>query len=173
MRDMQIDNLIAAFTFPYDEITYYFLWDKKNKKVIEISLWDYNDHEEAVLEDEEIVNAIRNTDKNYIDIPRLTIDERIQMMREFATTIEESSLRSEIHERIESIVQSTIKYDISHLKKRYLKGIDMASLTYDLSNEVSESWQTFFHNKTKDAIYKWFQSENLSSDIAYEKYTKE
>ena len=104
MDEIEIDNLVIAFTYPHNEITSYFVWDKMKKKVVEISLWDGFDFEEGVLDDEELAKAIRNEDNSYVDIPRLEIGERITMMKDFTRTIANPSLKKVIDERVEEII---------------------------------------------------------------------
>src|SRR5690606_20602766 len=117
-----IEFLISAFAYPFASMNETFYVRKKDLKVIGVHIFDHalvseckSEYDSDLTKEEErdIKEAIIATEKNYethIFIPRLTKEQRFEIMSDFIDSIKD--FKDELRKNYKSLVDSTENYGI-------------------------------------------------------------
>ncbi|TSJ46632.1 hypothetical protein [Fluviicola chungangensis] len=154
-----IEFLISAFAYPFASMNETFYLRKEDLKVIGVHIFDYSlvsecksEYESGLTDEEErdIKQAIIAHEKNYdthLFIPRLSKEERFEMMSKFIELTD--AYKSELHENLQALIDSTKNYGIECYKKGIKPGVEMEYLTNGIDDgEIKSLWTEFYRNKT-------------------------
>lgn len=169
-QNTDIEFLISAFVYSFASMNDTFYLRKRDLKVIGVHIFDNSlvskcksEYESGLTKEEErdIVEAIIANEKNYdthIFIPRLTKEQRFEIMSEFINSIVEH--KDELKRNYKSLIDSTENYGIEFYKKGIKAGVEMEYLTNGIEDEnLKTTWTEFYRNKTKTTALEWFEKQ--------------
>ncbi len=175
-----IEFLISAFAYSSVSMNETFYLRKADLKVIGVHIFDHtlisecqSEYESGLTKDEErdIKEAIIANEKNYdthLFIPRLSKEERFEMMSKFIEL--NDTYKSELHENLKALIDSTENYGIEFYKKGIKPGVEMEYLTNGIDDEkIKSQWTEFYRSQTKTIAMEWL---NQQKRPALEKNTK-
>lgn len=162
-------DLITAFSHKLT-IETSFYWKKATKRLVEVSVFDYAlvsgdkygytsglDPEEEREVKEAIIAKEKNQD-THLQIPRLTVPERIEIMNRFIKIQTDPNQKALLQTTLNKIIelQSNNK---ELLRKGFKWGFDMDNLIVH-TKELSSSWIEFYRNETRFYVDKWLDEVN-------------
>lgn len=169
-HNTDIEFLISAFAYPFASMNETFYLRKEDLKVIGVHIFDYSlvsecksEYESGLTKEEErdIKEAIIATEKNYdthLFIPRLSKEERFEMMSKFIELTD--AYKSELHENLQALIDSTKNYGIEFYKKGIKPGVEMEYLTHGIDDdEITSSWTAFYRGQTKIIAIAWLDQQ--------------
>jgi hypothetical protein len=169
-HNTDIEFLISAFAYPFASMNETFYLRKEDLKVIGVHVFDYSlisecksEYESGLTKEEErdIKEVIIATEKNYdthLPIPRLSKEERFEMMSKFIELTD--SYKSELHENLKALIDSTKNYGIEFYKKGIKPGVEMEYLTNGIDDEeITSSWIAFYRSQTKIIATAWLDQQ--------------
>ncbi len=165
-----IEFLISAFSYSFASMNETFYLRKRDLKVIGVHMFDYSlvsecksEYNSGLDKDEErdIKEAIIANEKNYdthIFIPRLSKDERIEIMQEFIKS--KSDNKKVMESNLKDLIKSAEEYNSEFYKKGIKAGIEMEYLTNGVkSKNVKSEWRNFYRDKVKIIALKWLDQQ--------------
>ncbi len=178
MTDMTIDeqtyrDLITAFSFKLTMETNFY-WKKATKRLVEVSIFDYSlisdckDNYDSGLDQEEereVKEAIIASEKKrdtHLIIPRLSIDERIEIMNQFISIQTDQTKKQSLQTTLDKIINLQQSNPIDLLKNGFKIGFDLNNMTVKTS-ELSDTWTEFYRTQTKPYVDKWLKKINAST----------
>ncbi|UTW65736.1 hypothetical protein KFE94_13900 [bacterium SCSIO 12643] len=172
-QNIDIEFLISAFAYPFSLMNESFYLRKRDLKVIGVHIFDYelvdesnSEYDSGLTQREErdIKEAIIAKEKNYdshIDIPRLTIEERFEIMTDFIEST--SEFKEELRNNKKTLIESTENYGIEFYKKGIKKGIEMEYLTKGIEDkDFNSKWSEFYRNRIKTIALEWLENKKSS-----------
>ncbi len=171
-HNTDIEFLISAFAYSYVSMNETFYLRKEDLKVIGVHIFDYSlvsecksEYESGLTNEEErdIKEAIIANEKNYdthLFIPRLSKEERFEMMSKFIESNE--TYKSELQENLKTLIDSTEKYGIEFYKKGIKPGVEMEYLTNGINDkEIKSLWTAFYRSQTKIIATAWLDQQKF------------
>lgn len=175
MTEMAIDeqtyrDLITAFSYKLTMETNFY-WKKANRRLVEVSIFDYSlisdckDNYDSGLDQEEereVKEAIIASEKKrdtHLFIPRLSVDERIEIMNNFITIQTDLTKKKSLQTTLNKIIDLQQAKPIDLLKNGFKMGFDLNNLTVNTS-ELSDIWTEFYRKQTKPHVDKWLTEIN-------------
>lgn len=169
-QNTDIEFLTSAFAYPFASMNETFYLRKKDLKVIGVHLFDNSLVSECKTEydsglskqqERDIKEAIIAIEKGYgthIYIPRLSKQERFEIMSEFnESTID---YKEELNGNFKTLIASTENYGIEFYKKGIKPGVEMEYLTDGINDEkIKSQWTDFYRQKTKVIAVKWLDQQ--------------
>ena len=165
-QNTDIEFLISAFTYPFTSMNESFYLRKRDLKVIGVHIFDHTlvsdckyEYESGLTNEEErdIKEAIIANEKNYdthVFIPRLTKEERFEMMKGFIAS--STDFKEKLNDNLKSLIDSTENYGIEFYKKGIKTGVEMEYLTNGIDDEgIKSRWTEFYRSKTKPIAIAW------------------
>ncbi|MBX2843571.1 MAG: hypothetical protein KTR26_17495 [Flammeovirgaceae bacterium] len=165
-----IEFLISAFAYSFASMNETFYLRKRDFKVIGVHVMDFalvseckSDYYSGLSRDEErdIKEAIIANEKNYdthIFIPRLTKEERFEIMKQFIESTDD--FKERLNKNYNDLINSVKKYGIEFFKKGIKAGVEMDYLTNGIDDEKLKSdWGEFYRNKTKIIALAWLEKQ--------------
>ena len=150
-----IEFLISAFAYSYALMNETFYLRKKDLKVIGVHLHDYSlvsecksEYDSGLTKDEErdIKEAIIADEKKYdthIMIPRLTREQRFEIMKNFIDGVDQ--YHKVLSENLNDLIDSADNYGIEFFKKGIRAGVEMTHLTHGIDDEeFVDRWGDFY-----------------------------
>ncbi|MGX1927764.1 hypothetical protein [Flagellimonas sp. 2504JD4-2] len=169
-QNTDIEVLISAFAYSFASMNETFFLRKRDLKVIGVHIFDHSlvsecksDYNSGLSKDQErdVKEAIIAKEKNYdthISIPRLTKEQRFEIMSDFIDS--NRDFKEELNRNYESLVDSTENYGIEFYKKGIKAGVEMEYLTNGLEDEnLKTKWTKFYRNKIRTIALEWFEKE--------------
>lgn len=169
-HNTDIEFLISAFVYSFVSMNETFYLRKKDLKVIGVHIFDYSlvsecksEYESGLTKDEErdIKEALIANEKNYdthLLIPRLSKEERFEMMSEFIEL--NDTYKVELDENLKALMDSSKSYGIEFYKKGIKPGVEMEYLTNGIDDEkIKSQWTEFYRNKTKIIATAWLDQQ--------------
>ncbi len=173
MDEQTYNDLITAFSFRLTMETSFY-WKKATKRLIEVSILDYalvsgcKDEYESGLdpaEKKEVIEAIIANEKKrdtHLFIPRLTVDERIGIMKHFVRIQLEPVQRQSLQATLNKIIETQKLNPIELLRNGFKMGFDLNNLTVN-TTELMNPWTEFYRAQTIPFIDKWLNEINAST----------
>ncbi len=173
-----IEFLISAFAYSFASMNETFYLRKRDLKVIGVHIFDHSlvseckaEYKSGLSKEEErdIKEAIIANEKNYdthIFIPRLTKEQRFQIMSDFIDS--STDFKEKLIENYQSLIDSTKNYGIECYKKGIKAGVEMEYLINGIKDEhIKSKWTEFYRSKTKTIAIEWFEKEKnvLQHDV--------
>ncbi len=169
-QNTDVEFLISAFAYSFASMNETFYLRKRDLKVIGVHIFDNSlvseckaEYESGLTKEEErdIKEAIIANEKNYdthIFIPRLTKEQRFDIMSDFINSIED--YKDKLNANYKSLIDSTENYGIEFYKKGIKAGVEMEYLTNGIENEnLKSKWTEFYRKKTRTIALEWFNKE--------------
>jgi hypothetical protein len=173
-ENTDIEFLISAFAYSFASMNESFYLRKRDFKVIGVHLFDHSlvsdcksEYSSGLNPEEEIdiKEAIIANEKNYdthIFIPRLTKEERFEMMQQFLESAVDYKER--LYGNLKSLIDSTKKYGIEFRKIGIMAGVEMEYLTNGIEDEkLKLKWTEFYRDKTKSIAISWLKEQIKSA----------
>lgn len=166
-------DLITAFSFKLTMETSFY-WKKATRRLIEVSVLDYalvsdckNGYESGLDPEEErevkeTIIAIEKKRDTHLLIPRLSVEERIELMNKFVLLQTESKLKNSLQTTLNRILEFRQSKPIDFLKNGFKMGFDLNNLTVN-TIELSDSWIEFYRMQTRSYVDKWLNDINTST----------
>ena len=168
--DTDIELLTSAFAYSFALLNEVFYLRKRDLKVVAVYMTDYaliseckTTYESGLTKDEErdIKEAIIAQEKNYdshIVIPRLTKEERFEIIEQFIQST--ADFNQQLKENYRELVSSTEKYGLEFYKKGITAGVEMEYLTSGIDDQnIKSSWTAFYRAKTKMKALNWLEEQ--------------
>lgn len=164
-----INLLIAAFTYSYASMNQMFYLRKRDLKVVGVHMFDNalleggSDYDSGLSLEEErdIKEAMIAERKNYdthIYIPRLTKEQRFEMIEAFIETC--SSNKTALLENCKLLKASTENYGAEFYKRGIKPGVEMEGLMFGIEEEETQSaWTHFYTDKTRAIAVQWLDEQ--------------
>ncbi|WP_319503213.1 hypothetical protein [uncultured Draconibacterium sp.] len=112
-------------------------------------------------EERDIKEAIIANEENYdthIFIPRLTKEQRFEIMSDFIDS--NTDYKEKLLKNRDFLVESTKNYGAEFYKKGIKPGVEMEYLTNEIDDKNFKSkWTKFYRDKTKTIAIEWFEKE--------------
>lgn len=169
-ENTNIELLVSAFAYSFASMNETFYLRKRDLKVIGVHIFDHSlvsdcksEYDSGLTKDEErdIKEAIIANEKNYethIFIPRLTKEQRFEIMAEFIDSI--NKYKEELISNRKILIESTENYGAEFYKKGIKPGVEMEYLTSGIEDENFKSnWTEFYRIKTKFIALEWLKKE--------------
>ncbi|MEQ9090649.1 MAG: hypothetical protein RIE52_06135 [Balneola sp.] len=169
-QNTDIEFLISAFAYSFASMNETFYLRKRDLRVIGVHIFDHSlisecksEYDSGLSKEEErdIKEAIIAIEKNYdthIFIPRLTKEQRFEIMSDFIDSVEDFKL--ELNRNFKLLIDSTENYGIEFYKKGIKAGVEMEFLTIGIEDEnLKAKWTEFYRDKTKTIALEWFEKE--------------
>ncbi len=168
-----IEFLISAFSYSFASLNETFYLRKRDLKVIGVHMLDYSLVSECKSQynsglshqmERDIKEAIIANEKNYdthIFIPRLSKEERFEIMHEFIEL--NPKFKKELKNNLNKLLESTKNYGNEFYKQGIKPGVEMKYLTNGIKNKKLKShWIKFYRNKTKPIALAWLEQQKIS-----------
>ncbi len=165
-----IEFLISAFAYSYSSLNETFYLRKRDLKVIGVHVLDHSlvsdckskyDSGLTKAEENDIKEAIIANEKNYdthVFIPRLTKEERFEIITEFIAL--NNNFKEELNRNYKTLIDSTENYGIEFYKRRIKAGVEMEYLTNGIdNNDLKSQWTRFYRDKTKAIATTWLSTQ--------------
>lgn len=165
-----INFLVAGFTYPLALLNQMFYLRKRDLKVVGVHIFDYSllcddakDYETGLSDEEnkDIIEAIIANEKDdgtHIDIPRLGVEERFEMMEQFIEQTEQ--YRKELQDNLKILKTSITNFSNEFYPKGIKRGIDMKDFTRGIQDEqFTNKWIDFYFDKTKPIATAWLAKQ--------------
>jgi hypothetical protein len=165
-------DLVTAFSHKLTMETNFY-WKKATKRLIEVSILDYaliSDCKEGYEsgldpeEEKEVKEAIIANEKKggtHLLIPRLSIDQRIEIMNHFIRIQADPKQKQILQTTLNKIIDLKQSKPIDLLKNGFKMGFDLNNLTVNLT-ELLDFWIEFYRTQTKTHVDKWLSEINVS-----------
>ena len=169
-QNTDIEFLISAFAYSFASMNETFYLRKRDLKVIGVHIFDNSlisecksEYDSGLSREEErdIKEAIIANEKNYdthISIPRLTKEQRFEIMSDFIDSVED--FKEDQNRNFKLLIDSTENYGIEFYKKGIKPGVEMEFLTNGIEDEnLKSKWTEFYRDKTKTIALEWLEKE--------------
>ncbi|WP_420602137.1 hypothetical protein [Flagellimonas sp.] len=169
-QNTNIEHLISAFAYSFSSSNETFYLRKRDLKVIGVHIFDYSlvskcksEYNSGLTSEEEqdVKEVIIANEKRYnthILIPRLTKEQRFEIMKQFMTSTKD--FNKELSVNLQDLVDSTKNYGISFFKKGIKPGVEMEYLSVGIDdNELKSKWREFYRNKTEIIALAWLEKQ--------------
>ncbi|WP_299557214.1 hypothetical protein [Seonamhaeicola sp.] len=173
MKEVQktnIEFLISAFAYSFALLNETFYLRKRDLKVIGVHIFDYHLISECKSEYEtglgkeaerDIKEAIIASEKGYdthILIPRLTKEQRFEIMNMFIDS--NPKFKERLIENLNSLIDSTETKGFDHYTKELKPGVEMGYLTHGIKNKkLKSNWTKFYRDKTRTIALSWLEEQ--------------
>lgn len=105
----------------------------------------------------EAIDAIEREDGSHIEIPRIAIGERLEVMRVFKSKYPDNKHLNENHSTLEDFHSD---YHISKLRKGLENGLDLKSFTNGVGESlVIEEWNEYYRTYVREKAIKWLDKQ--------------
>ena len=167
-----MEDLVTAFSHKLTMETNFY-WKKATKRVVEVSIFDYalissekHSYDSGLDADEEreIKEAIIASEKNrdtHLFIPRLSVDERIDLMNEFISAQKDPAQKTTLQNTLNQLIELSQAKPINLLKNGFKMGFDLNDLTLN-SKDLTQAWTEFFRAEIKYKVNQWL---NVTSSL--------
>lgn len=167
------NDLITAFSHKLT-IETNFYWKKATKRLVEVSMLDYalisdfKDGYDSGLdpeEEREVKEAIIASEKKrdtHLFIPRLSIDERIEIMNHFINIQTDLSKKQSLQTTLNKIINLNQSKPFDLLRNGFKMGFDLNNLTVN-TVDLIDTWTEFYREHTKPFVDKWIVDINAST----------
>ncbi len=165
-------DLITAFSHKLTMETNFY-WKKATRHLVEVSILDYalisdcKDGYESGLdpeEEREVKEAIIASEKKrdtHLFIPRLSVDQRIEIMSHFVRIQTDLKQKQILQTTLNKIIDLKESKPIDLLKNGFKMGFDLNNLTVNTA-ELLDSWTEFYRTQTIPHVDKWLSEINTS-----------
>lgn len=167
-------DLVTAFSHKITLETSFY-WKKAKRRIVEVSFLDYaliSDGRYNYIsglnpeEEREIKEAIIANEKNqntHLLIPRLSFEDRIEIMNLFIGIQTDAQYKSALQMTLNKIVDLKESKPIDLLKNGFKAGFDLDNLA-SKTDELKDSWIEFYRAQTKPHVDKWLREIETSSE---------
>lgn len=169
-QNTDIEFLISAFTYSFASMTETFYLRKRDLKVIGVHIFDYSllsecktEYNSGLTNEEEkdVKEAIIANEKNYsnhIIIPRLSKEERFELMSKFIDSAINN--KAELTQNLTDLMNSTKNYGMDFYKKGIKPGVEMEYLTNGIDDEqIKSQWTEFYRSQTMIIAVAWLDQQ--------------
>ncbi|UUC44573.1 hypothetical protein [Flavobacterium cerinum] len=159
------NDLITAFSYKLTlESSFY--WKKATNRLVEVFILDYaliSDTDEDynsgldTEEEQEVKEAIIASEENsdtHLFIPRLSVDERIEIMKHFIQIQTDLNQKQSLENTLTTLINLKKAKPIDLIKNGFEMGFDFNNLTKN-TKELTDSWIVFYRSQTKPFVDKW------------------
>ena len=165
-------DLITAFSHKLTMETNFY-WKKATDRLVEVSVFDYalisgcKDGYDSGLtaeEEREVKEAIIASEKKrdtHLFIPRLTIDERIDIMKRFISAQTDLEQKRSLQITLNKIIDLQASSMVNHIKNGFKVGFDLNNLIVNTS-ELCDAWTEFYRAQTIPYVDKWLKEINAA-----------
>jgi len=163
-------DLITAFSHKLTMETNFY-WKKATSRLVEVSVLDYalishcKDSYDSGLdpeEEREVKEAIIASEKKrdtHLFIPRISIDERIEIMNHFINIQTDPTKKQSLQITLSKIINFQQSKPIDLFRNGFKMGFDLNNLTVNTS-ELSDAWTEFYRTQTRPYVDKWLVDIN-------------
>ena len=164
-----IDDLITAFSYKLS-MDRAFYWKKETNRLVEVSLLDYSllseckaDYtsgldQEGEREVKEAIIAITKERNTHLLIPRLTKDERINLMNDFIKVQKSDTIKIALQNTLDELITLSMdKSMIASFRKGYAFGFDLDNLILH-TPELANDWKAFYRSELKQTVEAWLET---------------
>ena len=172
-QNTDIEFLITAYAYSFSSLNESFYLRKRDLKVIGVHMFDYSlvseydsEYESGLSKEVErdIKEAIIAIEKGYdthVSIPRLTKEQRFEIMAEFIGI--GSKYRAQLLSNRDTLLESAENYGMRFFKKGIKPGVDMEYLSHGIDDDLIKSgWTEFYRSKTKAIALNWLEAEKVN-----------
>lgn len=159
------EDLITAFSHKLT-IETNFYWKKTTRRLVEVSILDYfhisdcKDGYDSGLDPEEerevkeAIIAIEKKRDTHLFVPRLSVDERIEIMKQFINIQTDPTKKQSLQTTLNKIIELKQSKPFDLFKNGFNMGFDLNNLTVN-TGEMTDTWTEFYREHTKPFVDKW------------------
>lgn len=169
-QNTDIEFLISAFTYSFASMTETFYLRKRDLKIVGVHIFDHSllsecktEYNSGLTNEEErdVKEAIIANEKNYsthIIIPRLSKEERFEMMSKFIDSAINN--KAELNQNLTDLMNSTKNYGMDFYRKGIKPGVEMEYLTNGIDDEqIKSQWTEFYRSQTMIIAVAWLDQQ--------------
>ncbi len=168
-----MENLITAFSYKLTLETNFY-WKVATNSLVEVSIFDYAlvseckenynsglDKEEE-REVKEAIIAIEKKRTTHLFIPRISVDERTEIMNKFILTINDIEQKNVLKQTLNRLIELSGGKPINLIKNGFKIGFDLNDLTLN-AKELSPVWSDFCREEIRYKVHNWLNTINVST----------